>query len=296
MQTKVEKISILQAIKLKIEDYKILVKNGLTSFLVICSVIAYLIVANSPIDWVKVLVFAIGGYLVTGAANALNQVLEKEYDGIMNRTKVRPLVTGRMLSSEAVLAAGLMMLVGVGLLSTFNALTGVLAMLSLISYAFIYTPLKRVSSISVFVGAIPGALPMLIGSAAAEGHLSWLGFTLFSIQFLWQFPHFWAIAWLGHEDYTRAGYRMLPSENLDGNVGFYAFVYALFLIPVGLLPMYMGATGLISAFVMTVIGIVFSYYGWRLHIECTKEAARKLMFASFFYLPIALIVLVLDKL
>jgi heme o synthase len=216
----------------------------------------------------------------------------------MNRTANRPLAAGRMSSSEAVLAAGLMSLVGLILLAMFNPLTVFLGSLSLISYAFIYTPLKRVSPIAVLIGAIPGALPAMIGSVAATGTLTPLAIALFSIQFLWQFPHFWAIAWLGDEDYKKAGFNLLPSREgkLDETVGWNAFVYAAFLLPVGYAPFALGFTGIVSAVVLVILGVAFAYYAFRLYKDCTREAARGLMFCSFFYLPIAQIALMLDKL
>lgn len=293
----VEKLSWLEAVKQKVQDYKLLVKFGLNVFVVFSAAAAYLTTANGIIDWTKVIVLSIAGFLITGAANALNEVLERDYDKLMNRTANRPLAAGRMSTSEAVLAAGIMSLIGLILLATFNPLTVFLGSLSLISYAFIYTPLKRVSPIAVLVGAVPGALPVMIGSVAATGILTPLAIALFGIQFLWQFPHFWAIAWIGDQDYKKAGFNLLPSKDgkLDETVGWNAFVYAAFIIPVGYAPYALGYTGIFSAIVLTVLGVVFAYFAYRFYKECTREAARRLMFCSFFYLPIAQIILVLDK-
>jgi len=197
----VERLSWLTAIKQKIQDYKLLVKFGLNMFVVFSAAAAYLTTIQTPINWAKVLTLSLAGFLITGAANALNEVLERDFDKMMNRTANRPLAAGRMNSSEAVLAAGIMSLIGLSLLAMFNPLTVFLGSLSLISYAFVYTPLKRVSPIAVLIGAIPGALPVMIGSVAATGVLTPLAIALFAIQFLWQFPHFWAIAWIADEDY-----------------------------------------------------------------------------------------------
>jgi protoheme IX farnesyltransferase len=293
----VTKINWLVIVRQKITDYKLLVKFGLNIVVVISAIAAYLTTANGIIDWSKVFTLGVAGFLVTGAANALNEVLEKDYDKLMNRTANRPIAAGRMSSSEAVLAAGLMSVVGLCLLALFNPLTVFLGSLSLISYAFIYTPLKRVSPIAVLVGAIPGALPVLIGSVAVTGHLTTLSIALFAIQFLWQFPHFWAIAWVGDEDYKKAGFNLLPSQDgrLDKTVGWNALVYTAFLIPVGCGPYVLGFTGLFSAVVLVILGLGYSYFAYMLYKKCTREAARSLMFSSFLYLPIAQLAMVFDK-
>lgn len=292
-----ENVGLIATIRQKIQDYKLLVKFGLNMFVVFSATAAYLTTTGGNVSLTKVITLSIAGFLITGAANALNEVLERDFDKMMNRTANRPLAAGRMTSSEAVLAAGLMSLVGLTLLATFNPLTVFLGSLSLISYAFVYTPLKRVSPIAVLVGAIPGALPVMIGSVAETGVLTPLAFALFAIQFLWQFPHFWAIAWIADEDYKKAGFNLLPSKDgkLDESVGWNAFMYAVFMIPVGLTPFALGNTGIVSAFIVTILGIVYSFCAFQLYKECNREAARKLMFSSFFYLPIAQIALVLDK-
>jgi heme o synthase len=294
----VEKLTWSVVIRQKIADYKLLVKFGLNIVVVFSAVTSYLTTIKGAIDWGAVFALSLGGFLITGAANALNEVLERDFDKMMNRTANRPLAAGRMSSSEAVLAAGLMSLVGLVLLAMFNPLTVFLGSLSLISYAFIYTPLKRVSPIAVLIGAIPGALPAMIGSVAATGTLTPLAIALFSIQFLWQFPHFWAIAWLGDEDYKKAGFNLLPSREgkLDETVGWNAFVYAAFLLPVGYAPFALGFTGVVSTVILGILAVVYSFYAFRLYKECTRESARALMFFSFFYLPIAQIALMLDKL
>jgi heme o synthase len=297
MQNSTEKISIIAIIKQKIEDYKVLVKHRLNLFVVFSAVTAYITTLEGAIQWDKIAILSVGGFLITGASNALNEVLEKDYDKQMKRTENRPLATGRMTSSEAVLAAGIMSLVGLMLLATFNPLTVLLGSLSLISYAFVYTPMKRVSPIAVLIGAFPGALPVMIGSVAVTGTITPLAMSLFVIQFLWQFPHFWAIAWVADEDYKAAGFNLLPSKEgrLDSSVGWNAMMYALFLIPASFAPFAMGKTGIISAIILGIAALVFSYYAYQLYKQCSREAARKLMFCSFFYLPLAQIALVLDK-
>jgi len=177
-------------------------------------------------------------------------------------------------------------------------LTAVLGMLSLICYAFIYTPLKRITPLAVLVGAIPGALPTMIGCVAAQGEVTALALVLFGIQFFWQFPHFWAIAWVGYEDYTKAGYYLLPSRSGERNseTGKHAFTYALVLIPIGILPWYLGVSGMVSMILLVLLSVAYTFFAWQLYKKCTKEAALKLMFSSFFYLPLALLFLLIDKL
>ena len=274
-----------------------LVKFKLNLLVVFSAIMGFLIASNGVINWTALAILALGGFLVTGAANTLNQVLEREFDQKMKRTANRPLAAGRMQVSEAVMLAGLMSMAGIILLALFNPLTALLGMLSLICYSFIYTPLKRVGPIAVFVGAIPGALPAMIGVVALQGGLTPLALALFGIQFMWQFPHFWAIAWVGHEDYTNAGFRLLPSADgeKDASAGFQSMIYALLILPCIWTPYYLGITGIISASLLTACTLIYAFLGWELYKKCTREAALKLMFSSFIYLPLAFIVLYLDK-
>ncbi|MFT4663929.1 MAG: protoheme IX farnesyltransferase [Polaribacter sp.] len=295
--TKTATIKTGSAFSQKLKDYQILVKFKLNLLVVFSAVMAYLIVAEGPVSYVAVLFLALGGFLVTGAANALNQVLEKQYDRLMVRTENRPLATGRMETSEAVMAAGFMSLIGIVFLALFNPWTAMLGMIALISYAFLYTPMKRVSPMAVFIGAIPGALPVLIGCTAMQGEITTFALVLFGIQFMWQFPHFWAIAWLAHEDYSNAGFYLLPSSTgeRDSNTGWQSFIFAVLLIIVSIMPYFMGMTGILSAIILFGIGALYAFYSWQLYKQCNREAARKVMFCSFAYLPISLIVLYLDK-
>lgn len=297
ISSKVEKRNVSSFLGQKINDYKMLVKFKLNLLVVFSAIMGFLIASNGVINWVALMVLALGGFLVTGAANTLNQVLEREFDQKMKRTENRPLAAGRMTISEAVMLAGLMSMVGIILLAFFNPLTALLGMLSLICYSFIYTPLKRVGPIAVFVGAIPGALPAMIGVVALQGELTPLALALFGIQFMWQFPHFWAIAWVGHEDYTKAGFRLLPSKDgsKDASAGFQSMIYALMILPCIWTPYYLELTGIISASLLTVATLIYAFLGFELYKKCTREAALKLMFSSFIYLPLAFIVLYLDK-
>lgn len=281
----------------KVQDYKLLVKFRLSLTVVLSSVMAFLIGSSSySLNWVAVGVLALGGFLVTGAANALNQVLEKDYDRLMKRTADRPLAAGRMKVSEAVLAAGFMCLFGITLLALFNPWTAFLGMMAMVSYAFVYTPLKRLSPVAVPVGAIPGALPTMIGCVAAQGEVTSLAWTLFAIQFLWQFPHFWSIGWLGFEDYRKAGFRFMPGyDEPDRSASRQAFGYALLLIPIAILPYWLGATGLVSAVVVALLGAGYAALSWRFMKRHDRKSALSVMFYSFAYIPLTLIALFADK-
>jgi protoheme IX farnesyltransferase len=282
----------------KVEDFKLLVKLRLTLTVVFSSVMAYLIAVPGPASGLSIAILCLGGFLVTAAANILNQVLEKDFDRLMKRTANRPLATGRMKVADAVLMAGLMSMVGITALALFNPWTAFFGTLALVSYAFLYTPLKRISPIAVAVGAIPGALPTLIGAAAAEGYISALGLTLFTIQFFWQFPHFWSIAWLGKEDYERAGYKLLPGPEgqKEKYTALQSFLYALVLIPVSFLPLSLGVAGWVATVTIVISSIFFTWLGWRLYRKNDRKSALHLMFFSFVYIPLVLGVLLVDQL
>jgi protoheme IX farnesyltransferase len=284
----------------RFRDMLMLVKFRLSATVVFSSVIAYLIaIPGGTLSWVALIVLAAGGFLVTGAANTLNQVLEKDFDRLMSRTANRPLAAGRMKISEAVLAAGFMSLIGISLLALFNPWTAFFGTFALVSYAFVYTPMKRVSPGAVFIGAIPGALPTLIGCAAAQGEITLLGLTLFAIQFCWQFPHFWSIAFLGYEDYSKAGYQLVPEAGgkIDlKKIGRQALGYALVLVPLGLVPAYLGYTGWWSAGLVAALGIAYSYFAWRFLQQPERKTALQLMFFSFGYIPFSLLLFWADKL
>jgi len=280
----------------RISDLGKLFKARLTMLVIFSSVMAYFIGASS-INSVAIILLIVGGTLVTFAANTLNQVLEKDYDILMKRTANRPLPQGRMSVSSAVLLAGFLSLIGIGVLCFINVWAGLLGTASLILYAFIYTPLKRISSISVLVGAIPGALPMSIGCVVAEGTLTPLAIALFAIQFFWQFPHFWAIAFLSHEDYANAGYKMMPSKSglPDEELGFQSFIYSIFLYPVFIAIWYLGYLNIMGVVLLFTLTFVYTFLSWDLYKKVNIESAKKLMFSSFAYLPLALFILLIFK-
>jgi len=229
--------------------------------------------------------------------NNINQIIEKDYDKLMVRTSNRPVATGRMSVTEAAISCTIAGLLGVFILGSFlNQLSGLLGLIALLSYAFLYTPLKRVSPIAVFVGAFPGAIPPLLGWAAATGSIGIGGWAIFAIQFVWQFPHFWSIAWILDEDYKRAGFRLLPSKiGKDKKTVTYTVWYIALLIPISLTPYLLGITGIISAVVVLIAGIAFLAQGIKFYKSCDTKEAKKLMFYSIIYNPLVLLAFVLDK-
>lgn len=266
-------------------------KFRLSLFVVISSVMAYAIVAGTAFNLIICSILAIGGFCCTAASNGLNQVLEKDYDALMERTANRPLPANRMKSSEAVLFSGMMLLIGIVMLSWINPLTSFIGMLSVVLYSFVYTPLKRHTTLAVAIGAIPGALPVLIGAVAASGTITLLGMILFFIQFLWQFPHFWAIGWLAFDDYNKAGYKLLPKDqtgNIDQKLGLHMLVYALILIPISVLPILYMDMNLIVCGLIILSGVYYAYASYKFNQDQNRSTALHVMFTSFFYLPIVL--------
>lgn len=282
----------------KLRDYKLLIKFNLSFMVVFSALISYLLAPKvKEYDWKAIILFFVGGMLVTGSANAINQVVEKDTDALMKRTANRPVASGRMSVQEGWAFAIIAGIAGVSILWHFNTLTAVLAVFSLFVYAFIYTPLKKVSSISVLVGAIPGSLPCLIGWAAGNDDLSAGGWILFALQFFWQFPHFWAIAWIAHKDYTTAGFKMLPSnEGPTKYSAIQAIIYSLLLLPVGVMPYFAGMSGMVSLVIVTVANGFMVWQCVRLYREMNVNAARRVMFSSYIYLPVVLLALLADKL
>jgi protoheme IX farnesyltransferase len=215
----------------------------------------------------------------------------------MNRTKNRPLPTNKISSRNALFISLALSITGLILMVLFlNKLTAILSFLSLFIYTFLYTPLKKVGPIAVFVGAIPGALPPLIGWAASTNDISLEALIIFSIQFIWQFPHFWAIAWVSDDDYKRAGFKLLPNngkKNFSNAVNI--MTYTMFLIPLGLLPTIFGITGLTSGVVAVVCAILFLIQTLRLIKDYSKASALRIMFGSFIYLPVVQLTYIIDK-
>lgn len=291
-----EEVLAVSAFRQKVQDYQQLIKTRLTALVVFSAAITYATAAKGAINWMDLTLLSIGGFLVVAAANGLNQIIEKNYDILMIRTANRPVATNRMSVNEAAIASSIMGIAGVAIMGLYlNQLTGLLSLASLISYAFIYTPLKRVSPVSVFVGAFPGALPVLIGWTAFSGQITAEALILFGVQFIWQFPHFWSIAWILDEDYKRAGFKMLPSYGKHKNTALQNLAFTLLLIPVGFLPTQEGFTGIVSGLIAMGAGLTMTYFAFRLYKTCDNKDARRLMFASFLYLPLVQIAYLIDK-
>jgi protoheme IX farnesyltransferase len=280
----------------KARAYFQLLKFRLSLTVAFSSAIGYMLGVRD-LSWSRALLVMLGGLLVTGSANIINQIHERELDKLMTRTAKRPLPLGILNPAEAWVFCVLLGVAGLSLLwYFFNPLTAGLSLLSLILYGFIYTPLKTISPVCVAVGAIPGGLPPLIGWVAATGYIGVEAWVLFGIQFMWQFPHFWAIAWVADEDYKRAGFKMLPSPgNRDIRTAFQIMTYTLLLIPLSLLPLLFNISGRVSAVVAVVCGVLFLLLTVQLMRTQSRKAALRIMFASFLYLPIVQIALVLDK-
>jgi heme o synthase len=281
----------------KCKAYIELLKVRLSSLVAFSSGFGYLLGNKGEINWLNFAALVFGGFLISGASVIVNQVSEIEFDGLMKRTAGRPLPTGRLSVAEANGFAILTGSIGIGLLIwQTNLLTVVLAIISMILYSYVYTPLKRVGPIAVFVGAIPGALPPLLGWTAATGMITYEALIIFGIQFIWQFPHFWAIAWVADEDYKRAGFKLLPAAGKqDLNTAINIMTYTLFLLPLGLLPTYFGFTGITSGVVATVCGSLFLSQTFILMKDYSRRSALKIMFGSFIYLPIVQIAFLIDK-
>lgn len=285
----------------KIKDYLKLIKVSLSIMVVFSSVISFLLAPQVEEKFAAPLrmslLLALGGLLVTGSANAINQAVEKTTDAMMRRTANRPIAAGRMSVTEGWIFAIITGIAGVFILGYFfNWLAAGLAAFSLFLYVFIYTPMKKVSAVAVLAGAIPGALPCLIGWAAGDEKLSAGGWVLFGLQFLWQFPHFWAIAWIAHRDYSTAGFKLLPSE--EGPTKFTALqtvIYSLLLVPVGLIPYFISMSGMISLVIVSMANMFMVWRCVNLYRKMDTASARKVMFGSYIYLPVVLLALLFDK-
>lgn len=281
----------------KVTDYFQLIKFTLSFTVVFSCVICYLLAPGVVFDWLYVGILFFAGMLVTGSANAINQAVEKDTDAVMKRTAKRPVASGRMSQTEAYTFATIAGVAGCLLMwQYFNVASALISAFSLFLYAFIYTPLKKVNSIAVLVGAFPGALPCLIGWVAGTGEFSAGGWILFGLQFLWQFPHFWAIAWVAHTDYSNAGFKLLPADKGPTKfTALQAIMYSVLLIPVGVLPYIFGITGNISMIVVFICNLFMVVQCIRLYSSMEVKAARRVMFSSYIYLPIVLLALLADK-
>jgi protoheme IX farnesyltransferase len=282
-----------------VKDYFQLIKFTLSFLVVFSTVVSYLL-ATDYRNVTHVLLLFLGGMLITGSANAINQILEKDTDALMKRTAGRPVASGRMSANHATVFAIVTGLAGLLImLLIFNWQSSLIGLLSLFIYGFIYTPLKKVNSVAVLVGGLPGALPCLIGWVAAsyDSPIAWTGgWIIFAIQFIWQFPHFWAIAWVAHKDYSTAGFKLLPSDK--GPTKFTAIqtiMYSTLMLPIGVLPYYYNISGISSLWILMACNIAMIALSIRLYIKMDVASARRVMFSSYFYLAVVFIALLADK-
>ena len=289
-------IFVFQKILMNIRLFFELIKFRL-SFLVTFSAVFGFLLSSNYINYFSLFILIISGFFITGSSVINNQIIEKDSDKLMNRTKNRPLPTNKISSRNALFISLALSITGLILMVLFlNKLTALLSFLSLIIYTFLYTPLKKVGPIAVFVGAIPGALPPLIGWVASTNDISLEALIIFSIQFIWQFPHFWAIAWVSDDDYKRAGFKLLPNNGKKNfSTAVNIMTYTMFLIPLGLLPTIFGITGLVSGVVAVVCAILFLIQTLRLIKDYSKTSALRIMFGSFIYLPVVQLTYIFDK-
>ena len=282
-------------------DFREITKARLAVSVVFSSVAGFMlgIYDLHSLDWMVLLKLAIGGYCMVGASNAFNQIIEKDLDALMDRTKNRPVPTGRMSPTVALVIASFLTIIGIVLLYTINPKTAMFGAISIFLYTSVYTPLKTMTSLSVFVGAFPGAIPFMLGWVAATGEFGIEAGTLFLIQFFWQFPHFWAIGWFLYDDYEKAGFFMLPTGKKDKGTALQIILYTVWLILASLLPVF-GYTGRlymtpIAASIVFLLGMWMLFYAVKLYKARTPKAARTLMLVSVSYITILQLVYIFDK-
>ena len=279
-------------------DFKQLTKVGLSLSVVFSSVAGYLLAAQT-IDYKTVILLAVGGYCVVGASNAFNQIIEKEPDAIMTRTKNRPIPAGRMSVNVAMIIAISMVSIGLLMLFNINGKTALFGAISVFLYTSAYTPLKPVTPLAVFVGAIPGAIPFMLGWVAATGQFGIEAGVLFMIQFFWQFPHFWAIGWLQFDEYKKAGFNMMPTNEKNKKATKLIILYTIIMLLVSIVPVFRITGKLyllpLSAIIIFFLGLIMLYYGLKLHKEQSDLMARKLMLSSVLYITLIQIIFVIDK-
>ena len=285
-------------------DFLEITKARLAVSVVFSSMAGFVLgVSSFSAEWFVLIKLAIGGYCMVGASNAYNQVIEKNLDALMDRTKNRPVPAGRMSSSTALIIASLLTIVGIWILYTINPKTAMFGAISIFLYTSIYTPLKTMTPLSVFVGAFPGAIPFMLGWVAATGNFGIEAGTLFLIQFFWQFPHFWAIGWFLYEDYEKAGIFMLPSGKKDKSTALQIILYTVWTIIASLFPMLFPIIGVNSSFYITpvtaiivfLLGLWMLFYAVKLYQLRTAKAARTLMLVSVSYLTLLQLIYILDK-
>lgn len=295
------------SIKATFIDFKEITKAGLAISVVFSSIAGFLLGINhfNSHSWITILLLAVGGYCMVGASNAYNQIIEKDIDALMDRTKNRPIPSGRISKRTAFIIATLLTIIGLAILYSINPKTAMFGAISIFLYTSFYTPLKTVTPLSVFVGAIPGAIPFMLGWVAAnDGDFGIEAGTLFLIQFFWQFPHFWAIGWFLYDDYKKAGIFMLPSGEKDNTTALQILLYTVWLIIASLIPALFPLIGLvgshlllspIAAIFVFLLGVWMLVYAVKLYNTRTTKAARTLMLVSVMYITLLQIVYISDK-
>ncbi|OJV72114.1 MAG: protoheme IX farnesyltransferase [Flavobacterium sp. 40-81] len=282
-------------------DFKGITKAGLAISVVFSSIVGYLlgVSAEFPFDWMTFVLLGIGGYCMVGASNVFNQIIEKDLDALMDRTKNRPLPSGRITKQSAFILGAVLTVIGLAILYTINPKTAMFGAISIFLYTSVYTPLKTMTPLSVFVGAFPGAIPFMLGWVAATNEFGIEAGTLFLIQFFWQFPHFWAIGWFLYKDYEKAGFFMLPTGKQDKKTALQTILYTVWLIVASLIPV-VGFTGdlklsYVAAGFVLLLGLWMLYYAVKLYKEMDEKAARKLMLVSVTYISLLQLIYVIDK-
>ena len=281
-----------------VKDIKAVTKMGLSISVVISSLAGYLLGAET-VNFGTLVLLALGGYFMVGASNVYNQIIEHDLDALMERTKNRPIPAGRMSVKFAFILATVLTILGIIILYIINPSTAMFGAISIFLYTSAYTPLKTKTPFSVFVGAIPGAIPFMLGWVAATNDFGIEPGTLFMLQFFWQFPHFWAIGWFLDEDYKRAGFKLLPTGKPDKGTAVQIILYTVWTIIISIFPVF-GFTGelkltIVGSILVFLIGCTMLYYAFKLFKKQTPKAARQLMLASVLYITIIQIVYVLDK-
>lgn len=279
-------------------NFKAVTKMGLSVSVVFSSIAGYLLAAEI-VHFPTLVLLAVGGYFMVGASNVFNQIIERDLDALMDRTKNRPIPTGRMSVTYAFVLAVILTVTGLSILYSINERTAMFGAISICLYTSAYTPLKTKTPLSVFVGAIPGAIPFMLGWVAATGKFGIEPGVLFMLQFFWQFPHFWAIGWFLHDDYQKAGFNMLPTGKRDKGTALQSIIYIAWTLLISIVPAF-GFTGSLSLSTLAAVlvfacGLVFLHYGFQLFKNQTKEAARQLMLASVVYITAIQIIYILDK-
>lgn len=282
-------------------DFKEITKAGLAISVVFSSIVGYLLGVSEvfPFSWLTFVLLGVGGYCMVGASNVFNQIIEKDLDALMDRTKNRPLPSGRTSKQNAFILGVVLTLTGLTILYSINPKTAMFGAISIFLYTSVYTPLKTMTPLSVFVGAFPGAIPFMLGWVAATNNFGIEAGTLFLIQFFWQFPHFWAIGWFLYKDYEKAGFFMLPTGKQDKKTALQTILYTIWLIIASLLPV-LGFTGelklsYIAAGIVLLLGLWMLYFAVKLYREMDEKAARKLMLVSVSYISLLQLVYVIDK-